>query len=121
MVPCNAVLRRADVDDTVEDALTYYHAVVGNRTPHELQETFVRGGAPLVDYLEQDEHVAFELLPWPDHYAKAPKARLDGMRHMTAAPLPASGLGELRSGNPIGTSMVFSPRAALDMAGRELD
>jgi 3-oxosteroid 1-dehydrogenase len=94
--PVNPVLRRAGVDDTIEDALTYYHAVVGDRTPRDLQETFVRGGAPLVEYLERDEHIAFALLPWPDYYGKAPKARLDGMRHMTAAPLPASDLGELR-------------------------
>jgi succinate dehydrogenase/fumarate reductase flavoprotein subunit len=94
--PCNPVLRRAGVDDSIDDALTYYHAVVGDRTPRELQETFVRGGAPLVEYLERDERIAFELLPWPDYFGKAPKARLDGMRHMTAAPLPAAELGALR-------------------------
>jgi 3-oxosteroid 1-dehydrogenase len=37
--PCNAVLRRAGSDDTIEDALTYFHAVVGDRTPRALQET----------------------------------------------------------------------------------
>ena len=51
--PCNPVLVRAgpprDFDDTIEDALTYYHAVVGDRTPRELQEILVRGGAPLID------------------------------------------------------------------------
>src|SRR6185437_4999026 len=48
--PCNPVLVRAGVDDdTVEDALEYYHAVVGDRTPYALQETYVRGGAPLIE------------------------------------------------------------------------
>lgn len=37
--PCNPVLLRAGTDDTIEDALTYYRAVVGDRTPRELQET----------------------------------------------------------------------------------
>ena len=50
--PCNPVLRRAGVDDTIEDALTYFHAVVGDRTPRELQDAYVRGGARLIDYLE---------------------------------------------------------------------
>ncbi len=36
--PTNAVLKRAGDDDTIEDALEYYHAVVGDRTPRELQE-----------------------------------------------------------------------------------
>src|SRR5690606_27914166 len=48
--PCNPVLRRAGTDDTIEDALTYYHAVVGDRTPRELQETYVRRGGDLIEY-----------------------------------------------------------------------
>ena len=91
--PCNAVLRRAGSDDTFEQALTYFHAVVGDRTPRELQETYVRGGAELIDYLEADEHFTFMVLPWPDYFGKAPGARLDGMRHIVAKPLPGDRLG----------------------------
>src|ERR1700761_5573886 len=58
--PCNPVLISAGMDDdSIEDALTYYRAVVGDRTPRELQETFVRGGAPLVEYLVQDPDIKF--------------------------------------------------------------
>lgn len=71
--PCNPVLLRAGTDDTIEDALTYYRAVVGDRTPRELQETYVRGGAPLIEYLEADPNLKFVPLPWPDYYGKAPK------------------------------------------------
>lgn len=110
--PANPVLRRAGVDDTVEDALTYYRAVVGNRTPPELQETFIRGGAAFVEYLERDEHIEFTPLPWPDYYGAAPKARLDGRRHMTAAPLTASELGDLRD--------VLRPPLDTDRLGRPL-
>jgi succinate dehydrogenase/fumarate reductase flavoprotein subunit len=98
--PCNPVLKRAgspgSFDDTIEDALTYYHAVVGDRTPRELQETFVRGGAPLIEYLEQDPNLKFVPLPWPDYYGKAPKARLDGQRHIAAKPLKVAAAPELR-------------------------
>ena len=45
--PCNPVLVRAGSDDTIEEALRYYRNVVGDRTPAELQETYVRGGAAL--------------------------------------------------------------------------
>src|ERR1700760_4116417 len=73
--PCNPVLQRAGADDTIDDALEYYTAVVGDRTPRALQETYVRSGAPLIEYLEADELLKFSLLPWPDYFGKAPKAR----------------------------------------------
>src|SRR5271156_5080172 len=94
--PCNPVLVRAGTDDTIEDALTYYHAVVGDRTPRELQETYVRGGAPLIEYLEHDSNLKFVPLPWPDYYGKAPKARVDGQRHIAAKPLKVAAAPELR-------------------------
>ncbi|BBZ37786.1 FAD-binding protein [Mycobacterium conspicuum] len=98
--PCNPVLVRAaapgSFDDTIEDALTYYRAVVGDRTPRELQETFVRGGAPLIEYLELDANLKFVPLPWPDYFGKAPKARLDGQRHIAAKPLKVAAAPELR-------------------------
>ena len=65
--PCNPVLVRAGSDDTIDEALRYYRAVVGDRTPADLQETYVRGGAALIEYLESDDHFAFKVLPWPDY------------------------------------------------------
>ncbi len=94
--PCNAVLRRAGADDTIEDALEYYTSVVGDRTPRALQETYVRSGAPLVDYLEQDELLKFSVLPWPDYFGKAPNARGDGMRHIAPKPLKVAAAPDLR-------------------------
>jgi 3-oxosteroid 1-dehydrogenase len=94
--PCNPVLLRAGVDDTIDDALTYYRAVVGDRTPREMQETYVRGGAPLIEYLEADPNLKFVPLPWPDYYGKAPKARVDGQRHIAAKPLKVDAAPELR-------------------------
>ena len=52
--------------------------IVGDRTPRELQDTYVRGGAALIEYLEADDHFAFTVLPWPDYFGKAPDARIDG-------------------------------------------
>ncbi|MGV0741597.1 FAD-binding protein [Mycolicibacterium sp. XJ870] len=85
--PCNPVLLRAGTDDTIEDALEYYHAVVGDRTPRELQDTYVRGGAALIEYLEEDDNLKFAPMPWPDYFGTAPKARADGQRHIAARPL----------------------------------
>ena len=93
--PCNPVLRRAGSDDTLDAAFAYFHAVVGNRTPVELQRTYVYGGSDLIAYLEQDAHFEFDVLPWPDYFGGLPHARLDGLRHTVMKPLPAERLGEL--------------------------
>ncbi|MCV7435254.1 FAD-binding protein [Mycolicibacterium bacteremicum] len=95
--PCNPVLQRAGVDDTLDDAYEYYRAVVGDRTAAALQQTYVRGGAPLIEYLESDELLKFSLLPWPDYFGAAPKARADGMRHICARPLRVEAAPQLRT------------------------
>ncbi|MDY6997402.1 MAG: FAD-binding protein [Actinomycetota bacterium] len=109
--PCNPVLQRAGVDDTVEDALEYYRAVVGDRTPAALQETYVRSGAPLIEYLEADEHLKFSLLPWPDYFGSAPKARADGMRHIAVKPLKVAAAPDLRDliRGPLDTDRLGQP------------
>ncbi len=120
--PCNAVLRRAGCDDTPERALAYFHAVVGDRTPRDLQETYVRGGAALIDYLEADDHFEFAVLPWPDYFGAAPAARGDGMRHIVAAPLPGDRLGfdpDLIRG-PLDRERLGSPAPDLLVGGRAL-
>ena len=93
--PCNPVLKRAGSDDTLDEAFAYFHAAVGDRTPIELQRTYVYGGSDLIAYLEQDDHFEFDILPWPDYYGRLPHARLDGLRHTVSKPLPAERLGEL--------------------------
>lgn len=98
--PCNPVLRRLGVDDTIADARTYFHAVVGDRTPRDLQDAYVEGGARLVEYLEQDDSFAFKVLPWPDYFGSAPSARLDGMRHIVSRALKAEVLGPYSGPNP---------------------
>ena len=70
--------------------------MVGDRTPRALQETYVRSGAPLIEYLEADEKLKFSVLPWPDYFGKAPKARADGMRHIAAKPLKVAAAPDLR-------------------------
>ncbi|HYZ66917.1 MAG TPA: FAD-binding protein, partial [Mycobacterium sp.] len=93
--PCNPVLRRAGSDDTLDAALAYFHAVVGDRTPVELQRTYVYRGTDLIAYLESDERFEFDVLAWPDYFGALPQARLDGLRHIVMKPLPAEPLGEL--------------------------
>ena len=120
--PCNAVLRRAGCDDTIDKALTYFHAVVGDRTPAELQEMYVRGGSTLIDYLESDENFEFAVLPWPDYFGAAPEARTDGLRHIIAAPLPGERLGPDAAlvRGPLDNDRLGTPAPDLLIGGRAL-
>jgi 3-oxosteroid 1-dehydrogenase len=118
--PCNPVLVRAGSDDTIEDALRYYRSVVGDRTSAELQETYVRGGAALIEYLEQDEHFGFKILPWPDYYSSAPNARNDGMRHIVSKAVPDSRLGRFQGlvRGPLDHERLGEPQPELLTGGR---
>ena len=120
--PCNAVLCRAGCDDTIDQALTYFHAVVGERTPRELQEAYVRGGAQLIDYLEADDNFEFSVLPWPDYFGAVPQARLDGLRHIVAAPLPGDRLGPYAGlvRGPLDNDRLGSPAPGKLFGGRAL-
>ena len=88
------------------------HAVVGDRTPRELQETYVRSGAPLIEYLEADEQLKFSVLPWPDYFGKAPKARADGMRHIAAKPLQGGRRARSAGADPRSAGLRPTRRAA---------
>ncbi|RRO20749.1 FAD-binding protein [Saccharopolyspora rhizosphaerae] len=108
--PCNAALQRAGDTDTLEDARTYFRAVVGDRTPTELQDAFLEGGAPLIDYLEADPAFKFMAFPWPDYFGSAPAASTTG-RHIMAKPVKAEKLGALREAlrPPLGTERAGEP------------
>lgn len=120
--PCNPVLQRAGTDDTIEAALTYFHAVVGDRTPRDLQDTFVRGGAKLIEYLEQDPDFEFSVLPWPDYFGSAPEARTDGYRHTIPLPVPDSTLGRYAGQvrGPLDTERLGTAAPDLLIGGRAL-
>jgi succinate dehydrogenase/fumarate reductase flavoprotein subunit len=120
--PCNPVLVRAGCDDTIDEALRYYRDVVGDRTPVGLQETYVRGGARFIEYLESDDRFAFKILPWPDYYSSVPGARTDGMRHIVSKALPDDRLGRFRGqvGGPLDHERLGAPQPDLLTGGRAL-
>ncbi|ALU70745.1 3-ketosteroid-delta-1-dehydrogenase [Rhodococcus erythropolis R138] len=119
--PCNAVLRRGGDDDTIEDALEYYRSVVGDRTPADVQEAYVRGGAGLIDYLEEDSNFEFQILPWPDYFGEKPKARASG-RHIVPKPMNAKKLGVLRDSlrSPLATERLGEELPAYLVGGQSL-
>ena len=120
--PCNPVLARAGCDDTLDDALRYFHAVVGDRTPAALQETYVRGGAAFIAYLERDERFGFKILPWPDYYGSIDGACADGLRHIVSRAIPDDRLGRFTGlvRGPLDHERLGAPQPDLLTGGRAL-
>jgi 3-oxosteroid 1-dehydrogenase len=120
--PCNPVLVRAGCDDTIETAWAYFHAVVGDRTPVELQEAYVRGGSAFIEYVERDDRFAFKILPWPDYYGAVPGARADGMRHIVSKAIPDNRLGRFQGlvRGPLDHERLGTPQPDLLTGGRAL-
>lgn len=120
--PCNPVAQRAGIDDSPEDALAYFHRVVGDRTPLDLQRAYVLDGPRLIEYLERDEHFQFAELPWPDYFGAVEHARDDGRRHIVPVPLPAADVGpqaaQIRG--PLDAERLGHPVPALLTGGRAL-
>src|SRR5690625_1484994 len=120
--PCNPALQRAGADDTIDAALRYFHTVVGDRTPHDVQEAYVSGGAAFIEYLEQDPGFEFAVFPWPDYYGSVPGARNDGYRHTVPVPLPDRALGRYAGSvrGPLDTERLGAPAPETLVGGRAL-
>ncbi|KAB2341585.1 FAD-dependent oxidoreductase [Actinomadura rudentiformis] len=110
-LPGNPALLRAGVADTVEQGLEYFSAVVGDRTPADLQKAYVSTGPELVEFLERDPSVAFTHQPFPDYY-DAP-GRIDGGRAIFPEPLSAVRLAGRRA--------VLRPPIGVDQYGVDQD
>lgn len=94
-LPTNPVLKRAGSQDTLQAASTYYHAVVGDRTPRALQDAYLNTGHRLVAFLEQNPWLRFQVFPWPDYFGTAPCASAEG-RHIIAEGIELAALGDLK-------------------------
>ena len=50
-IPNNSVLKRDGVDDTVEQARAYVHAIIGEHAPAAKIDTYIDRGPEALDYL----------------------------------------------------------------------
>lgn len=67
--PGSAPVRRAGLDDSVEDARTYLRNVVADSSRERLQDAYLQAGAELIDELEKNPWFrSFVYGPVPDYY-----------------------------------------------------
>ncbi len=87
--------RSADVDLPVEDAMAYLRAQSLGAMAEDLVETFVRTGEPMIDFVERNSEVRFEIAPgYMDYKPELPGGRTVGGRSLSAVPYEVTRLGD---------------------------
>jgi 3-oxosteroid 1-dehydrogenase len=72
-VPNNPLMEKAGIRDTHEDALAYLRHNIGQRVAPVLLETFVREAPRMVDYIQSNSALQFELMDdFPDYRPETP-------------------------------------------------
>ena len=107
-LPGNHITAQAAEGDSVEGALAYMRATVGDPALEDRQRAYVSTSAELVEFLTRDPAIRFTYTPFPDYY-DAP-GRVPNGRGITPQKVPATELGDLVD--------LVRPTQAADRLGR---
>jgi 3-oxosteroid 1-dehydrogenase len=92
--PGSAPLKRAGVEDDIENARRYLRGLVGDSSREALQDAYLHAGAQLIDELEQNSWFQeFVYGPVPDYYPSADGASPAG-RSIFPPPVSVADLGD---------------------------
>jgi len=94
-IPCSRYAREAGASDSYEEALEYVlGSTPASAVPRELQETYLRQGPLMLDFLHERTRVRYESLAhYPDYWSTLPGAK-HGHRSLEPAPVARSVLGQ---------------------------
>ena len=93
-IPCSRYARAAGAQDSYEEALEYVRGTTPEgAVPSEMQETYLREGPKMLDFLHERTRVRYESLAhYPDYWSSLPGAK-HGHRSLEPEPLARSALG----------------------------
>jgi 3-oxosteroid 1-dehydrogenase len=92
-LPGNHITAQVAGSDSVEGALEYLRATVGDPALEDRQRAYVSTSAEVVEFLTRDPAIRFFYTPFPDYY-DAP-GRVPNGRGITPLKVPATELGDL--------------------------
>lgn len=93
-IPNNSVLKRDGVEDTVDAARTYVHAIIGEHAPADRIDAYIDRGPEALDYLMANSPLNLEWVKgYSDYYPEAPGGRVGG-RSVEPRPFDARLLGD---------------------------
>ena len=114
-IPCNDQMGKAGFGDSDAEALTYLKHLIGNDVPQAKLETYVRKAREMVQVLNRDLGVKFDVVPkYPDYYPDKPGGK-EGARSMQPRSIDARELGDEfdRQREPFKGTLVLG-RVAMD-------
>lgn len=117
--PTNTWLVQAGVQDSLEQSQIYLDHTVGDRTPRSMQQAFLHGAAPTIDWLATLGVRFSRLLGFPDYAPDQPGGRIDGRAIAPKGISPEAAAGipwPLREKLPCGDG--GPPMPAYDLGGR---
>lgn len=91
-LPGNAVLARDGLEDSVEQGRTYFRAVVGDRTAHDVQDAFLNTGPRVVEFLLDELGIPARFQAFPDYF-DAP-GRQESGRSIYPKPIKGEEVGD---------------------------
>lgn len=93
-VPNNRHMQARGIEDNEADALEYLLAITKGQIERERLEIYIKESQRMLNYLEDNTHVAFDALEkYTDYYPESPGAR-NGARSMECYPFDGAKLGE---------------------------
>ena len=94
-LPCSRYARAAGAQDSYEEALQYVRGTTpAGAVPLEMQETYLREGPRMLDFLHERTRVRYRSLAhYPDYWSTLPGAK-SGHRSMEPEPLLRTELGK---------------------------
>ena len=90
-IPNNSVLKRDGVDDTVEQARAYVHAIIGEHAPAAKIDTYIDRGPEALDYLMAHSPLELE---WVKNYSETLRRASTRRRPQVAASAVHQGSAE---------------------------
>ena len=72
--PCNHVMRRKQIADSVEDALTYARAASAGRGDEGVQRVYIESVRPIIETVERWTGLKWVIWRQPDYYPDLPGA-----------------------------------------------
>ena len=74
-IPVSENAKRLGIEDSAQDAILYMKTMIGDQVADERIRMFVDAAPKMLEFLQQNTHVAYEAIPYPDYYSEQPGAR----------------------------------------------
>ena len=74
-IPASENAKRAGAEDSIEDAFLYMKSMIGDQVSDERMRAFVSSAPEMLEFLQQNTHVGYDAIPYPDYYTEQPGAK----------------------------------------------